>query len=269
MYLLKAIAFCCAMVAAAIPFSFEQDSLTRCQVGNYTERNACHHETVQNLHSKLAVCWGIALALFAVSVSGRRPTILEKYGLTAPEWEKDDQTFFCHGANGKLHKLNGPAVISFDQAERVIREVWYHEGQLHRVGGPAITEANGSYEYWFEGKRQSSHDKPAVHTKYRDEWYEEDLLHRIDGPAIIVTREKPVQPVFSFLEPDKTEKICEEWHERGQRHRRDEPAVICYRNGHIIRAEWWAYGKRHRTNGPAVWSEEGADEFWENGVRVK
>ena len=58
--------------------------------------------------------------------------------------------------NGKLHRVDGPAVEYADGTKH-----WYLDGKCHRVDGPAIEYANG--------------------TKC---WYLNDKCHRIDGPAV-------------------------------------------------------------------------------------
>jgi hypothetical protein len=59
--------------------------------------------------------------------------------------------------NGKLHRLDGPAIIYPDGSE-----YYYLNGKCHRVDGPAIIYANGSQYYYLNSK-----------------------LHRADGPAVI------------------------------------------------------------------------------------
>ena len=51
--------------------------------------------------------------------------------------------------NGKLHRLDGPAVeyINGDK-------IWYKNDELHNIYGPAVLE-NGIEEYWIEGKQLS------------------------------------------------------------------------------------------------------------------
>jgi len=58
--------------------------------------------------------------------------------------------------DGKLHRLNGPAVECSDGTK-----YWYQNDYLHRLDGPAIEHSNGD--------------------KY---WYQNGKLHRLDGPAI-------------------------------------------------------------------------------------
>jgi hypothetical protein len=58
--------------------------------------------------------------------------------------------------NGKLHRLDGPAVEWSSGGKE-----WYQNGKFHRLDGPAVELANG--------------DKA---------WYQNDKLHRVDGPAV-------------------------------------------------------------------------------------
>ena len=58
--------------------------------------------------------------------------------------------------NGKLHRVDGPAVEYTDG-----NNSWYLNGKLHRVDGPACE--------WADGKK---------------DWYLNDELHRVDGPAV-------------------------------------------------------------------------------------
>ena len=57
--------------------------------------------------------------------------------------------------NGKLHRIDGPAVEDTDGTKH-----WYLDGKLHRVDGPAIEDADVEKQWFLNGK-----------------------LHRIDGPA--------------------------------------------------------------------------------------
>ena len=61
---------------------------------------------------------------------------------------------------------------------------WYNEkNYLHRLDGPAVEYANGTKEWWVEGKRHRL-DGPAVeYANGSKEWYVEDKHHRLDGPA--------------------------------------------------------------------------------------
>lgn len=61
-------------------------------------------------------------------------------------------------ADGKLHRLYGPAYISRNYDV----ELWYKNGVFHREDGPAIRHKDKTFLYYYEGK-----------------------LHRLDGPAIV------------------------------------------------------------------------------------
>ena len=67
-----------------------------------------------------------------------------------------DGNVIWFNSNGKLHRLDGPAIEWNDGSK-----FWYRHGQLHREDGPAVEHADGS--------------------KY---WYRHGQLHRLDGPAI-------------------------------------------------------------------------------------
>lgn len=58
--------------------------------------------------------------------------------------------------NGKLHRLDGPAVVQSDGSE-----FWFHNGSLHRLDGPAVVQSDGTTAWKRHGK-----------------------FHRLDGPAI-------------------------------------------------------------------------------------
>jgi hypothetical protein len=58
--------------------------------------------------------------------------------------------------NGRLHRLDGPAVRTAFGSEQ-----WFMHGRAHRLDGPAIE--------WFNGDK---------------EWCIDNTRHRLDGPAI-------------------------------------------------------------------------------------
>ncbi len=49
--------------------------------------------------------------------------------------------------NGKLHKIDGPAVLRPNGTKE-----WWLNGKLHRENGPAIEYSNGDKEWWINGK---------------------------------------------------------------------------------------------------------------------
>lgn len=68
----------------------------------------------------------------------------------------DDEGDEYHSLDGRLHRLDGPAVIRHTGTKS-----WYRHGSLHRDGEPAINHSDGSKS-----------------------WYQNGLLHREDGPAV-------------------------------------------------------------------------------------
>lgn len=62
---------------------------------------------------------------------------------------------------------------------------WVRDGKLHRLNGPALIWHNGSQSWYYNGKRHRT-DGPAYegHAGYLA-WYLHGKRHRIDGPAII------------------------------------------------------------------------------------
>ena len=81
--------------------------------------------------------------------------------------------------NGKLHRVDGPAVELANGDKH-----WYLNGKLHREDGPAIEYANGS-KSWCLNDKLHREDGPAIEDANGDKcWYLNGKLHREDGPAI-------------------------------------------------------------------------------------
>ena len=68
--------------------------------------------------------------------------------------------------NGKLHRLDGPAVEQFDGTK-----VWYQNGQLHRLDGPAVEYPNGDKSWWFDGNRHCLDGPAAENINGYKAWY--------------------------------------------------------------------------------------------------
>jgi len=67
--------------------------------------------------------------------------------------------------NGKLHRLDGPAVI-YDSGT----EVWYKHGKLHRIGGPSIIYGGDDAKlYHIEGRpmKYSCYINHYMNIKYK------------------------------------------------------------------------------------------------------
>lgn len=103
---------------------------------------------------------------------------------------------------GRLHRKDGPAIISHRKDGTVKEEEWWLNGKRHRDNGPALIEysrdqckgTNFVYmESWFyKGKRRCRKDGPDCVTYFQDGkvsgefWYDsKGFLHREDKPAIV------------------------------------------------------------------------------------
>ena len=63
---------------------------------------------------------------------------------------EDNGTTRWFNENGKLHRLDGPAVEWPDGTK-----MWYQNGLYHRLDGPAVEYADGYKEWWVEDKQYS------------------------------------------------------------------------------------------------------------------
>ena len=85
--------------------------------------------------------------------------------------------------NGKLHRLDGPAVEYADGAKE-----WYQNGELHRLDGPAVEYADGG-KYWYQNGKYHRLDGPAVEwSNGYKEWfiegrkYTDEEFNKITNP---------------------------------------------------------------------------------------
>lgn len=104
---------------------------------------------------------------------------------------------------GKLHRENGPAVISVDI------EKWYQDGKIHRDGGPAVINILEWEEWWQNGKLHRDNGPAVIYYEGGKSYYKKGKLHRDDGPA-----------------QDYTEEMHNRWYLNGKRHRKDGPSCI-------------------------------------------
>jgi antitoxin component YwqK of YwqJK toxin-antitoxin module len=77
------------------------------------------------------------------------------------------------------HREDGPAAEYADGSKE-----WYLNGKLHREDGPASEYANGSKEWYLNGKPHREDGPAAEYADGSKSWYRNDKLHREDGPAI-------------------------------------------------------------------------------------
>ena len=112
----------------------------------------------------------------AILESINKDSEVDSSGAT-PEFDKDGTKVWY--LNGKLHRIDGPAIEGANGDKR-----WYLNGKQHRIDGPAMEYTNGDKE-WFLNGRLHRIDGPAIeYTNGSKCWFLNDELHRIDGPAV-------------------------------------------------------------------------------------
>jgi hypothetical protein len=109
---------------------------------------------------------------------------------------------------GKLHCIDGPAVIKYD-GSRIVEEYWYWHGLQHRLNGPAHTW------YFLNGKPKW------------EEYFTFGLKHRGNGPASIL-----------YFRTGQVE--MKQWFYLGLHHRIYEPSKIRYnKDGSLASCEYY------------------------------
>ena len=75
-----------------------------------------------------------------IKLSNGKPVSRNFTGIV--EWPSGTKEWYL---NGKLHRVNGPAVEWSDGAKQ-----WYVNGKLHRADGPAIENINGAKDWYLD-----------------------------------------------------------------------------------------------------------------------
>lgn len=68
--------------------------------------------------------------------------------------------------NGKVNRINGPAIIRYRNDGTIVQEQWFKDGKTHRKNGPAVIE--------YFGKKVNC-----------EQYYINGIKHRVDGPAYL------------------------------------------------------------------------------------
>ena len=160
--------------------------------------------------------------------------------------KNDSYCFDMYYLLGKLHRVDGPAIIYKGNSELFVRkgkistkyshkyheyEIWMLGNKVHRNNDlPAITKHNKDvYEQtWYcKDRLHRENDLPALTNDVRQVWYYRGKIHR-DGdlPAVIYYDTKS-------------------WYHKGKLHRENDlPAIMC--DDELV---WYCKGKMHRENG--------------------
>jgi hypothetical protein len=87
--------------------------------------------------------------------------------------------------NGKLHREDGPAMITSDGIKR-----WFLKGEYHREDGPAIEYPNGDKSWYLNGKYHRE-DGPAL--EFSDgvnSWYKNGQPYTPSAHEVIIYKMK-------------------------------------------------------------------------------
>lgn len=198
----------------------------------------------------------------------------------------------CYFINTLPHRDDGPAIIVYGNKKEENIEIWYQYGKLHRLNGPAVIDPKQLK--WYKNDKLHRIDSPAhifveiydeekhkddykiikteiiCNVKYAifgEQWYQNDKLHRIGGPAKISSNDNYIMIKYLYPSIDlksNNKRLYEEWYQNGELHRDDGPAINENNYGD---EEWYQYGKLHRDDGPAIYNEEYQHEVWyQNGI---
>lgn len=105
--------------------------------------------------------------------------------------ERSGNKFYYKDQN--FHRINGPA-IEFSVDGHILvdgtsfygaREIWCQNGKIHRINDPAVIFINGA-RWWYQNGLQHRENGPAIENKDGATiWYSNGIVHRKDGPAVI------------------------------------------------------------------------------------
>ena len=91
----------------------------------------------------------------------------------------EDKTVRWYNDKDQLHRLDGPAREWANGSKE-----WWVEGKRHRLDGPAVEWADGSKEWYVEGKHHRLYGPAVDWASGYKAWWVEGKLHRLDGPAV-------------------------------------------------------------------------------------
>lgn len=126
-----------------------------------------------------------------------------------------------HFKNGKLHRLDGPAVTIYSSENQLHKQYWFNNGKLHRKDGPAKVinyEKNGRIKcekYAIRGRLHRENAPAKIEyrldgSKAKESFFSHGYEHRTTGPAVITHLLKgPSEEWFikgEKLSPEEVEK---------------------------------------------------------------
>ena len=87
----------------------------------------------------------------------------------------------CTNDQNEIHRTDGPAVIWANGSQE-----WFENGKCHRTDGlPAVIYADGGQAWYHNGWRHRTDAPAEIHADGTQHWYRNGRHHRTDGPAVI------------------------------------------------------------------------------------
>jgi hypothetical protein len=65
------------------------------------------------------------------------------------------------------------------------RQEWRQNGKLHRLDGPAVIYPNGRQEWWMDGDLHREDGPAIIDHDDSQMWYQYGRCHRLNGPAVV------------------------------------------------------------------------------------
>lgn len=157
--------------------------------------------------------------------------------------------------DGVVHRNGAPAVTVREiETSRVVRQEYYENGKLHRLDGPAIEETRPDLDhhlaaYYVDGNNHCEDGPSSVYTSLRTGIVTEEIYtlngeyHRAGGQPAAIERNADTGIVTNEL-----------YSEHGKVHRLDGPAEITRHSqtGMIVEERYLQNGEPYREGGPIV-----------------
>lgn len=119
----------------------------------------------------------------------------------------------------RLHRIDGPAFVSYHNSGGVRVQSWRIRGKFHRIEGPAYVE------YWENGNLRM------------EDWNQNGIFHRNNGPASVVYLEDGTVEHFYYMKNgvDISSQVKEYLEENGLR----DPLNIPVDHQLIMKLKFW------------------------------
>jgi len=96
--------------------------------------------------------------------------------------------------NGKPHRIDGPAVESFNGYKE-----WRVNGLYHRLDGPACEDVDGDKTWFVNGKLHRLDGPACEYISGNKSWYVDD--EKLSGPLDLLKRGAKLEDIAEYLTP--------------------------------------------------------------------